>query len=71
MKAILRKRFGTKIREMRKAKGLSQEDFAERCGFARTYMSRIETGGSNLSLDAIETLATALQVSVEKLFKGL
>ena len=71
MKETLRKRFGIRIRELRKAKGLSQERFAERCGFARTYMSRIETGGSNLSLDAIETMADALQIPVEALFEGL
>ncbi|WP_372870932.1 helix-turn-helix domain-containing protein [Paenalcaligenes niemegkensis] len=44
MQPILRKRFGTKVRCLRKASGLSQEAFADKCGFARTYMSRIETG---------------------------
>ena len=67
----LRHRFGTRIRELRLATGLSQEEFAEKCGFARTYMSRIETGGANPSLDAIETLATALRTSPGELFTGL
>jgi transcriptional regulator with XRE-family HTH domain len=71
MKPILRKRFGARIKELRKASGLSQEDFAAKCGFVRTYMSRIETGGANVSLDAIETLATALRVRVQDLFVGL
>jgi len=71
MKPILRKRFGDRIRKLRKEAGFSQEAFADKCGFARTYMSRIETGGSNASLDAIETLASALDISVESLFKGL
>ncbi len=71
MRPILRKRFGIRIRELRKQAGFSQEAFADRCGFARTYMSRIETGGSNVSLDAIETLASALNITVETLFKGL
>ena len=71
MQPILRKRFGTRVKELRKASGLSQEVFAEKCGFVRTYMSRIETGGANVSLDAIETLAVALRISVEDLFKGL
>ena len=70
MRPILRKRFGIRIRELRKQAGFSQEAFADRCGFARTYMSRIETGGSNVSLDAIETLASALNITVETLFKG-
>ena len=54
---------------MRKAAGLSQEAFADRCGFARSYMSRIERGRGNPSLDAIETLAGALKVPVARLFE--
>nr|WP_318237931.1 helix-turn-helix transcriptional regulator [Cupriavidus sp. CV2] len=71
MKMTLRRRFGTRIRDLRKATGLSQEAFADRVGFARTYMSRIETGGANPSLDAIETLATALRITVADLFSTL
>jgi transcriptional regulator with XRE-family HTH domain len=48
---------------------MSQEAFADRCGFARSYMSRIERGKGNPSLDAIETLASGLKVSVVKLFE--
>ena len=45
-----------------------QDEFAEICGFARSYMFRIETGGANPSLDAVEILATALKVPVRDLF---
>ncbi|HGK7506435.1 transcriptional regulator [Enterobacter kobei] len=62
MKKTLRKLFGQRVKELRVATGLSQEAFADRCGFARSYMSRIERGGSNASLDAIEVLANALSV---------
>ena len=58
----LRIQFGERVKELRIATGLSQEAFADRCGFARSYMSRIERGGSNASLDAIEVLANALSV---------
>ena len=71
MKASLRKRFGTRIKELRKASGLSQEAFADKCGYARTYMSRIETGGANVSLDAIENLASALRISIPDLFREI
>lgn len=47
---------------------MSQEAFADRCGFARSYMSRIERGRANPSLDAIETLAAGLKISVRDLF---
>lgn len=49
--------------------GWKQDEFAERCGFARSYMSRIETGGANPSLDAIEVLAAALKVRVIELLQ--
>jgi transcriptional regulator with XRE-family HTH domain len=39
--------------------------YVDRCGFARSYMIRIERGMTNLSLDAIETLAGGLKVSVK------
>jgi transcriptional regulator with XRE-family HTH domain len=69
VRVSLRKRFGLRIAALRKAAGLSQEAFADRCGFARSYMSRIERGKGNPSLDAIETLASALKVPVVKLFE--
>jgi transcriptional regulator with XRE-family HTH domain len=47
---------------------MSQEAFADKCGFARSYMSRVERGGANPSLDAIETLAGGLKVRVAELF---
>lgn len=47
---------------------MSQEALADRCGFARSYMSRIERGKANPSLDAIETLAGGLRVDVVELF---
>jgi transcriptional regulator with XRE-family HTH domain len=69
VKTTLRKKFGLRIRQLRDAAGMSQEAFADRCGFARSYMSRIERGGANPSLDAIETLAGGLKVPVRKLFE--
>ena len=71
MKPRLRQRFGKKIKELRLGSGLSQEAFADKCGYARTYMSRIETGRANVSLDAIETLATALRMTPGELFREL
>ena len=63
----LRKQFGVRIKTLRTQKGFSQEAFADRCGFARTYMSRIETGGANPSLDALYVLATALGMNLSEL----
>lgn len=68
MKHTLRQKFGIRVKELRLASGMSQEAFADKCGFARSYMSRIERGSANPSLDAIETLASGLRVAVLELF---
>ncbi len=60
--------FGDRIRELRLAVGMTQEDLAERCGLFRTYMSRIETGKANPTLTMIHALADSLGVSVPALF---
>jgi transcriptional regulator with XRE-family HTH domain len=70
-KYSLRQKFGFRIKELRLASGMTQEAFADHCGFARTYMSRIETGGANPSLDAIKVLADALDVEMTALFEGI
>jgi transcriptional regulator with XRE-family HTH domain len=60
--------FGQRIRQLRLAAGLTQEDLSERCGLFRTYMSRIETGQANPTLTMIHALATSLKVPVVALF---
>jgi putative transcriptional regulator len=69
VRITLRKKFGLRIAALRKTARVSQESFADRCGFARSYMSRIERGKANPSLDAIETLAEGLRVRVGELFE--
>ena len=69
MRVPLRKKFGQRVLALRKAAGFTQEAFADKCGFARSYMSRIERGKANPSLDAIETLAGGLRVGIVELFE--
>lgn len=64
-------RFGLRLRELRNAKGLSQEAFAAACGLDRTYISGIERGKRNVSLRNIEVIADALGISLSELMKGL
>ena len=66
----LRQKFGARVRQLRETAGYSQEAFADVCGYARSYMSRVERGQGNPSLDAIEVFATALQVEVGVLFES-
>ncbi|MFV3283726.1 helix-turn-helix domain-containing protein [Pseudomonas sp. NY15356] len=67
----LRKAFGQRIRNLRSSQGFSQEAFADKCGFVRTYMSRIETGTANPSLEAAKVLADGLGLSLSELLEGL
>jgi transcriptional regulator with XRE-family HTH domain len=55
-------RFGDKLREVRERKGVSQERLAEMAGLHRTYVSSVERGKRNISIENIEKLAKALQV---------
>ncbi len=59
------------MRELRQATGLSQEAFAERCGLDRTYISGIERGKRNVSLENLKVIAKALNVTLSRLFEGL
>jgi transcriptional regulator with XRE-family HTH domain len=63
--------FGRRIRDLRKARGLSQEDLAERAGLHRTYVGGIERGERNPSLVNIGQIAQALGVTVHELFEAL
>ncbi len=65
----LSQRFGIRVRELRLAAGYTQEAFADRCGFFRTYLSRVETGRANPTLNAIAVIADTLDVSVTELFR--
>jgi transcriptional regulator with XRE-family HTH domain len=63
------KKFGERVRELRKEGGWSQEDFAEECGMDRTYMGGVERGERNLGLRNIERIAEALEITIAELMK--
>ena len=64
----IQKKFGKRLRYLRKAKGLSQEDLAFKAGIHRTYVGGIERGERNPSLKNIAAIAKALGVSLPELF---
>ena len=64
-------RFGHRIRELRKAKGFSQESFAEHCGLDRSYMGGIERGERNVALRNVEIIARALDLTISELMQGV
>ena len=71
MKPTLSQQFGSCVRALRTSTGLSQVEFGERCGFYQTYLSRIENGKANPSLNAMEVIANALGMSVFELFDAV
>jgi len=64
-------RFGETVRKLRQERQISQEGFADLCGLHRTYISDIELGKRNVSLENIEKIAVALGISISDLFEGV
>src|ERR1700731_4973251 len=60
---------GTAIKTQRTALGISQEELAYRASLHRTYVSDLERGARNPSLESVEKLAQALELSVPMLFQ--
>ncbi len=63
--------FGRTVREIRKAKGLSQESFAHASGVDRSYMGHIERGQKNITLSKIYQIADGLGMTVVELFQAV
>lgn len=61
---------GKRMRAMRLAKGLTQDDVAKRAGFTNTYISKIERGAVALPPSTMARLGKALGVSPEKFLVG-
>ena len=64
----LQEKLGKAIVQLRKQRGLAQEKFANDAEIDRRYMSDIENGKRNISIDVIERLAKCLEISVSELF---
>jgi CheY-like chemotaxis protein len=69
-KVDVKKTFGFSVKTWRKRLGISQEVLAERAELHRTYISDVERGARNLSLESITRMARALNIPVAELFPG-
>lgn len=67
----VKKHFGAAVRLRRDHLGISQEELAGRAGLHRTYISDVERGARNVSLESIHRLAAALEVPLSVLFARL
>jgi len=66
----IKKRFGLAVREHRRLLRVSQEELAMRIGADQAYVSRIEAGQMNVTLETVEQIATALQTDPADLMKA-
>ena len=69
--ADFQKRLGARIREIRTARGFSQESFAEACELHRTHVSLLERGRINVTVNTARQMAHVLQITLSELFRGL
>lgn len=60
-----RERIGLRIMLLRKQAGLTQEELAERAGLQRTHVGRIEAGKYAVTLETIQAIAEALEMTVD------
>jgi DNA-binding XRE family transcriptional regulator len=60
-----------RIKKIRKARGLTQDQLAERAGLNRTHLYRLESGRQSMTLRTLKTIADALDVRVRELVKDL
>ncbi len=67
MKKEVLVKFGDRVREERLKLGLSQEKFAEKVGVHRTYIGMIERAEKNITLENIEKIAKAFNLTPKDL----
>jgi CheY-like chemotaxis protein/DNA-binding XRE family transcriptional regulator len=61
-------KFGAAVKSFRQRLGISQEELAERSGLHRTYVTDVERGARNVTMESITKLARALNVPLAELF---
>ena len=64
------KLIGKRVKEVRTEKGISQDDLAERCKTQAQYLSQIENGRKQASLQTLVSVAEVLGVSLNELLSG-
>ena len=64
-------RFGERLRSLRKARNLTQEQMATRFGIDRSFISDVERGNRSISLHTLEVVAIGMDLSLSELFESL
>ena len=69
MSLDIKKQIGSRIKQLRQAKGFSQEQFAEKIGIATRTLCGIEVGKNFFTSDTLEKILTVLDITPQDLFK--
>jgi len=64
-------RLGDRIRQLRKKRGWTQIEMAEKVGIDRSFLADVERGKRNVSILNLELMAKGLKVSLSQLFSRL
>ncbi|MEM7531929.1 MAG: helix-turn-helix transcriptional regulator [Chloroflexota bacterium] len=64
-------RFGNSVRTIRRANNMTQAELAKRAGMNKTYLVRIESGDKNVTLRTAQRLASALDIELTTMLKGV
>lgn len=65
------KAFGKRVAEVRKSRGVTQQELAENIGMSVVAIAYIETGKRWARLGTLSKIAKSLKVEIQELFKGL
>lgn len=70
MSEILKK-VGHRIRQIRKERGLSREELAYRASLHAGFIGYVERGEKSMTIESLEKLTDAFEITLEELFHGL
>ena len=71
MTKMTRKAIGARIRVLREQNGLTQVTFANMVNVERAYLSKIESGERNPSIDMLERIAGGFDMSLSEFLEGI
>mgnify|MGYP005764450133 FL=1 len=62
-------KFGKRIKDLRKIKGYTQDEFSFRANLSRSTLGNIETAQNDVTLSKVKQIADAFEISLSELFK--
>ena len=71
MRALDYGKMGLRIRQVRKAKGWSQDELAKKCGISMSFLGHIERGTRIMSMETFANICTALDAGADELLWGV